>query len=189
MGAVSSYTFDDVREDHSITAYFLSGSAPGQNAAAKKKLTVVGSFAPESGAGAYVPGTKVTVNAGLVPGFSFGGWIASDGILYPSPSMPYVMPDYDVLLYANWIQGSASNTPGLITTTNLKGAQLTSWAEITNKLATFNTNDINEPGASVMKATLGGASCYIDAAAIAALNARQGIALDISYGPDASFTF
>lgn len=76
-----------------------------------------------------------------------------------------------------------------ITPTNLKGQQLTSWADITNKLASFSTSGLNQPGSPILKVTAGGSSCYVDAAAIAMLNTRQGIALDVSYGADASFTF
>lgn len=93
---------------------------------AAKKLTVVGSFANASGAGAYTPGTKVTVDAGFVPGFVFAGWTASDGIIYPMPQMSYTMPGYDILLYANWIQSGLPNAFSQITPTNLKGQQLTS---------------------------------------------------------------
>lgn len=189
VGAVSSYTFDDVQDNHSITAYFLSGSTPYQNTAARKTLTIVGSFAPESGAGSYVPGTKIPVNAGMVPGFTFTGWLASDGTVYPSPVMSYVMPGYDVLLYANWTQAGAPNAVSPVTTTNLKGQQLTNWTDITNKLATFSAADTSQPGESVLRTTLSGTSCLVDAAAVAMLNTRQGIALDVSYGPDASFTF
>lgn len=183
VGAVSSYTFNDIQADHTINAYFMTGGNTG------KKLTVVGSFAAASGAGSYPPGTKVTVDAGFVPGFTFAGWIASDGIIYPLSTMSYVMPGYDIILYANWIQSGISNTLSPITTTNLKGQQLTGWIDITNKLAAFNTNDLNQPGSPVMKVTVGGSSCYVDPAPIAMLNTRQGIALDISYGADASFTF
>lgn len=189
IGAVSSYTFSDIQSNNSITAYFLSGTADTQRNIAKKNLTIVGSFAQASGAGSYAPGTKVTVDAGFVPGFAFAGWIASDGIIYPMPSMSYTMPGYDVLLYANWVQSGSPNAFGQITTTNLKGQQLTNWTDITNKLATFNTNDLNQPGAPVMRVTANGVNCYIDAAPIAMLNTRKGIALDIAYGPDASFTF
>lgn len=182
VGAVTSYTFHNVWENHSINAYFMTGSAA-------KKLTVVGSFTNASGAGSYTPGTKVTVDAGSVPGFVFAGWTASDGIIYPMPRMSYTMPGYDVLLYANWIQSGLPNAFAQITTTNLKGQQLTSWADITNKLASFGSSDLNQPGSPILKVTAGGSYCYVDAAPIAMLNTRQGIALDVSYGADASFTF
>ncbi|MDE7321111.1 MAG: hypothetical protein K2N73_00005, partial [Lachnospiraceae bacterium] len=182
VGAVSSYTFHNVWENHSINAYFVTGNT-------EKKLTVIGSFANVSGAGSYTPGTRITIDAGFVPGFAFAGWIASDGIIYPMPKMSYTMPEYDVLLYANWIQSSLPNAFSQITTTNLKGQQLTSWADITNKLASFHSADMNQPGSPILKVTVGGTNCYIDALPIAMLNTRQGIALDVSYGADASFTF
>lgn len=187
VGAVSSYTFSNVHESHTIRAYFLSGSP--ENNMPKKKLSVIGSFSGASGAGLYAPGTKVTIDAGNVPGFAFAGWIASDGITYPMPAISYVMPDYDVLLYASWVQSGSPNALSQITTTNLKEAQLSGWSDITNKLATFNIDDLEQGSSPVLKATLTGANCYIDAAAVAALNTRQGLAFEISYGNDASFTF
>lgn len=189
VGAVSSYTFEDIHENHSISAYFLSGIAANQNNVPKKKLTVIGSFSGISGAGDYAPGTKVTIDAGSVPGFSFAGWIASDGIIYPMSTMTYVMPAYDVLLYANWVQAGTPNALSQITTTNLKEPQLSGWTDITNRLATFNADDLAQPGSPIMKVAIGGINCYVDAAPIAMLNTRQGTALEISYGNDASFTF
>ena len=118
VGAVSSYTFNNVHESHTIRAYFLSGS--DENNLPKKKLSVIGSFSGVSGEGMYTPGTKVNIDAGSVPGFAFAGWIASDGITYPMPALSYVMPAYDVLLYANWVQSEAPNALSQITTTNLK---------------------------------------------------------------------
>ena len=42
---------------------------------------------------------------------------------------------------------------------------------------------------STMNMNIGGFNCYVDAAAIAALNTRPGMALNISYGADVNFTF
>lgn len=189
VGAVSSYTFENVQGNHSISAYFLSGSTANQSNASKKNLTVIGSFSGTSGAGSYAPGTKVTIDAGAVPGFSFAGWIASDGIIYPMPTMSYIMPSYDVLLYANWVQSGTPNALSQVTTTNLKEPQLSGWTDITTKLASFHADDLAQPGSPIMKVAVGGVSCYVDAAPIAMLNTRQGTALEISYGNDASFTF
>lgn len=88
--------------------------------------------------------------------------------------MTYTMPGYDVLLYANWIPADSPNALSQITTTNLKGQQLTNWTDITNKLASFSSADLNQPGSPILKVSAGGSNCYIDAAPIAVLNARQG---------------
>lgn len=185
VGAVSSYTFYNVHENHSIHAYFVSGSSES----GKKKLTVIGSFAPTNGSGSYVSGTQITIDAGFVPGFSFAGWTSSDGSLYSQSVIAYVMPSYDVTLYANWIPSGTPNTLSPIKTTNLKDTQITGWTDITNKLAFFNTEDLAQPGSPVLKVTVEGTQCYVDAAPIAMLNTRQGIALEVSFGTDASFVF
>lgn len=187
IGAVTEYTFEDVNRDHEIYAYFISGSSSGQDAVSKKNLKVLGSFSLTSGAGSYAPNTNVTVDAGSVAGFSFAGWLASDGTIYPSAKTTLKMPSYDLILYANWV---ADGTPGAFNqaaTTNLKGEQAAGWTAITEKLATFTSKDLKS--GTTMEVSTTGFNCYIDAAAIAVLNARQGVALNVSYGADASFTF
>lgn len=185
VGAVSSYTFYNVHENHSIHAYFVSGNSE----TGKRKLTVIGSFAPTNGSGSYASGTQITIDAGFVPGFSFAGWTSSDGSLYSQSVITYIMPSHDVMLYANWIPSGTPNTLSPIKTTNLKGAQISGWTDITDKLAFFNAEDLAQPGSPVLKVTVEGTQCYVDAAPIAMLNTRQGIALEVSFGTDASFVF
>lgn len=185
VGAVSSYTFHNVHENHSINAYFVSGSSESN----KKKLTIIGSFAATNVSGTYETGSKITVNAGFVPGFSFTGWTSSDGNVYSQSTISYVMPSYDVMLYANWIPSNLASTQSPIRTTNLKEPQLSGWTEIANKLASFNAEDLAQPGSPVLKVAVEGMQCFVDAAPIAILNTRQGIALEVSFGTDASFIF
>ncbi len=184
VGAVSSYTFHNVHENHSINAYFVAGSFESN-----KKLTVIGSFAVTNASGSYQPSAKISIDAGFVPGFSFAGWTSSDGSLYSQPTISYIMPSYDVILYANWIPSNLSNTQHLIKTTNLKEPQLFGWTDIANKLAFFNSEDLAQPGSPVLNVAVEGMQCYIDATPIAMLNTRQGIALEVSFGTDASFVF
>ncbi|MDE7207305.1 MAG: hypothetical protein K2N90_09155 [Lachnospiraceae bacterium] len=189
IGAVTEYTFEKVKNDHEIYVYFISGSAPDQNAVSKKQLNVLGSFSLSNGSGSYAPNTKVTVDAGVVAGFSFGGWLASDGKVYPSAKTTITMPGYDLILYANWV---ADGTPGAlnqISTTNLKGEQALGWTAVTEKLATFTNRDLQNGSGSTMNVSMAGYNCYVDMAAIAALNTRPGMALNVSYGADVSFTF
>lgn len=58
-------------------------------------LTVVGSYAAVSGAGAYEAGEQVTIDAGSRPGYSFEGWTATSGtIADPTASRTtFTMPD------------------------------------------------------------------------------------------------
>ena len=189
IGVVTEYTFENVEDDHEICVYFISASSPDPNAVSKKNLNVLGSFSLENGSGSYAPNAKVTVDAGAVAGFSFGGWLASDGKIYPSAKTTITMPNYDLILYANWV---ADGTPGAlnqIATTNLKGEQALGWTAITEKLATFTNKDLQKGSGSTMNVSMAGYNCYVDMAAIATLNARPGMALNIAYGADVSFTF
>lgn len=187
IGAVTEYTFENVESDHEICVYFISGTA--EAAVSKKALNVLGSFALKNGSGSYAPNTKVTVDAGTVAGFRFAGWLASDGKIYPSAVTTITMPKYDLILYANWVAEGMNSALSQIATTNLKGEQVFGWQAITEKLATFTAKDLQNGSGNTMNMSIGGFNCYVDAAAIAVLNTRLGMALNVSYGADASFTF
>lgn len=186
IGAVTEYTFNDVGQDHEICAYFISASSPDVS---KKTLNVLGSFSLANGSGSYAPNAKVTVDAGLMAGFSFAGWLASDGKIYPSAKTTITMPNYNLILYANWVPDGTPSVLNQVSTTNLKGEQALGWTAITEKLATFTANDLQKGSGSTMNVSIAGFNCYVDAAAITVLNARQGMALNVSYGTDVSFTF
>lgn len=187
IGAVTEYTFNDVDRDHEICVYFITEA--GRNAANKKNLTVVGSYSLANGTGSYQSNTKVTIDAGMMPGFRFAGWLASDGKIYPSARSTITMPNYDVILYANWTVDGVPGGLNQIATTNLKGEQLYGWTPIADKLVTFTAKDTQGGKSATMNVNVSGFNCYIDAGAVAVLNARQGIALNVSYGADVSFTF
>lgn len=189
IGAVTEYTFEDVDRNHEIYVYFISASASNQNAVSKKTLSVLGSFSLTSGAGSYAPDAKVTVDAGTMAGFSFAGWLASDGKIYPSAKTTITMPKYDLVLYANWVADGIPGVSNQIATTNLKGDQALGWKAITEKLATFTAADLMDGFGTTMNVSTAGFNCYVDASAIAILNTRPGMALNVSYGTDASFTF
>jgi len=189
IGAVTEYTFHNVKRNHEIYVYFITGSAQDQAIANKKNLSVLGSFSLKNGSGSYAPNTKVTVDAGVVPGFRFAGWLASDGRIYPSAVTTITMPKYDLILYANWVAEGMDGVMSQIATTNLKCEQIFGWAAITNKLGTFTAKDLQNGSGNTMNMSIGGFNCYVDAAAIAVLNTRPGMALNVSYGADASFTF
>lgn len=187
VGAVTEYTFYDLDRDHEIQAYFITEAA--RNVVYKKNLTVVGSYSLTNGTGSYQPNTKVTIDAGIMPGFRFAGWLASDGKIYPSAQSVITMPNYDLILYANWTADGVVGGLNQIATTNLKGAQLYGWTAIADKLVTFTAKDTQGGKSAAMEVNISGFNCYVDAAAVAVLNARQGIALNVSYGADVSFTF
>ena len=187
VGAVTEYTFNNLDGDHVIHAYFITET--GKKAASKKNLTVVGSYSLTNGTGSYAPNTKVTIDAGTMPGFSFAGWLTSDGKIYPSVQSTITMPDYDLILYANWMMEGVPGGLNQIATTNLKKSQVYGWAAIAEKLATFTAKDTQGGKSAVMNVNVSSLNCYVDAAAIAVLNARQGIALNVSYGADMSYTF
>lgn len=187
IGAVTEYTFSNVDRDHEIYVYFITEAA--RNVVNKKKLTVVGSYSLANGTGSYQPNTKVTIDAGIMPGFRFAGWLASDGKIYPSAQSTITMPNYDVILYANWTADGVVGGLSQIATTNLKEEQVYGWTGIADKLVTFTARDTQGGKSATMNVSISGFNCYVDPAAVAVLNARQGIALNVSYGADVSFTF
>lgn len=67
-------------------------------------LTVVGSYADVSGAGAYEEGEQVTIDAGSRPGYRFTGWTATSGtIANPTDSRTtFTMPDEAATVTASW---------------------------------------------------------------------------------------
>lgn len=79
------------------------------------QVTVSGSHAAESGAGAYQAGSTVTVHAGSYAGHVFAGWEASGVTLADrtQPDVSFVMPESNVNLTATWQADSTEPpTPG-----------------------------------------------------------------------------
>jgi len=75
-------------------------------------VSVIGSYAANDGAGYYLPGAEVTIDAGSRSGFTFFGWSAPDGIDLVELSgtvAKFIMGDFNVSIVANW-QSSGSNT-------------------------------------------------------------------------------
>jgi len=82
-------------------------------------VSVTGSFASTPGAGNYVPGTTVTINAGSRDGYTFTRWSVTAGSVIlsnaNSVSATFTMPDRDVALTAIWTandSGSGSGSGG-----------------------------------------------------------------------------
>jgi len=68
-------------------------------------LTVKDSYANNSGAGKYAPGTKVFIHAGSRSNYSFAGWTSSgDGSFAnaSSASTTFIMPKGNTTITANW---------------------------------------------------------------------------------------
>jgi len=80
-------------------------------------VTVINSFAGTTGAGSYLAGVNVTINAGTRAGYTFSGWTVNSGgivIVYPlNAAVIFVMPANDVTVTANW----TAIPPGTTTTT------------------------------------------------------------------------
>jgi len=67
-------------------------------------VTVVNSYAAVSGAGNYVSGSTVTVNAGSRPGYAFAGWTTQGIGALPNNSVAsFTMPSNNVVVTANWL--------------------------------------------------------------------------------------
>ena len=69
------------------------------------ELTVTGSAAAASGAGAYEEGATVHLDAGSRPGYTFAGWEGPDGVAFANASSArttLTMPAADVSVTATW---------------------------------------------------------------------------------------
>ena len=155
QGAINSYTFRNVTAGHSITAYFKV------SAAKTYPLTVAGSFAPAAGTGNYAAGTNVTINAGTVPGYIFTGWITSDGRSFANAVTTLTMPAYALTISASWAPSGSITPVTQVTTTNLKGTQLTSWDAIAAKLDTLTVKNLNKTSSAILNVTSPAASCFL----------------------------
>jgi uncharacterized repeat protein (TIGR02543 family) len=94
------------------------GSAPASgtiNAGETKTITyqyfrlytviVNDSYGAQTGAGQYVAGATVAINAGSRSGYAFSGWtVDAGGITLPNTAIvSFVMPSADVTVTANWV--------------------------------------------------------------------------------------
>jgi len=96
-----------------------------ENSVTSYTLTVNGSYASESGAGSYVEGVTVSINAGSRSNYTFSGWSSSDGVTFANPNnaaTTFTMPARNVNVTAAWSYngggggstgggGSSSSTP------------------------------------------------------------------------------
>lgn len=117
VGAVSSYTFEDVRENHAISASFKSTGSVTPPTPSKVKLTYV-----ENGgspvADVTVPrGTSVALATPVREGYTFEGWFFDSGLTDPAG-----MGGARITLYANttvYAKWSRSEAPGSFVTDHI----------------------------------------------------------------------
>jgi uncharacterized repeat protein (TIGR02543 family) len=105
MGALSTYTFSGVEENHTIAAAFVQNEQP----VPVKTSTYTVSYHPNGGTGTvpvdmnrYYKGDKISLlsGAGLTKsGYVFAGWALADGT--PATN-PFTMGRQSVTLYAVW---------------------------------------------------------------------------------------
>jgi len=67
-------------------------------------VSVSGNYSTLSGAGSYLIGSSVTINAGSRSGYTFSGWTVNEGgiSLSNSATATFTMPARDVMVTANW---------------------------------------------------------------------------------------
>ncbi len=73
-------------------------------------VTVNDSHAQTTGAGSYVKGATVTIDAGTRSGYTFDGWTSEDGVTFAnagSAQTTFTMPDKSVTVTANWTKNSS----------------------------------------------------------------------------------
>jgi uncharacterized repeat protein (TIGR02543 family) len=101
--AVSSVTFGD--SDITVYARWIAEQE------ASYTVTVNASHATASGAGTYVQGSIVTIDAGIRQGYRFSGWtVVSGGVVLGNAAntrTSFVMPAADVTITATWQQDSS----------------------------------------------------------------------------------
>ena len=69
-------------------------------------VTVLGSYAANTGAGGYMIDDLVTVYAGTRSGYVFSGWTTGDGVSFGnalSATTVFTMPSRNVMVTANWV--------------------------------------------------------------------------------------
>lgn len=68
-------------------------------------VTVEGSYGAATGAGSYVVGDTVTIDAGQREGYVFKGWTSADGVTFADAAQAattFTMPDHAVTVTAQW---------------------------------------------------------------------------------------
>jgi uncharacterized repeat protein (TIGR02543 family) len=68
-------------------------------------VIVANSYAASSGAGRYMAGTLIVVDAGTRDGYLFSSWTLNEGdvVLPNNPQTSFIMPEGDVAITANWV--------------------------------------------------------------------------------------
>ncbi|ACL77529.1 CBM35 domain-containing protein [Ruminiclostridium cellulolyticum] len=88
-----------------------------QNPVVNYTLSVNGSYSNESGAGSYVEGSTVTINAGSRSNYTFRGWSSGDGVTFAnanSTTTTFTMPAKNVTVTASWTYNGSSPYNGTI---------------------------------------------------------------------------
>ncbi|MBC8559768.1 InlB B-repeat-containing protein [Fumia xinanensis] len=79
-------------------------------------LTVNGSYASNSGEGAYTAGQRVRIDAGSRSGYVFDGWSSTNGTVKfdrsDSARTYLTMPDANVTVWANWVPSGGGGGSG-----------------------------------------------------------------------------
>ncbi len=86
------------------------------------QVTVVDSYATNSGAGDYEKGAVVIIDAGERAGFVFDGWTTSDGVIFAdrrNQVTSFIMPEKDVAVRANWRNVDGQPSTGDVANTAL----------------------------------------------------------------------
>ncbi|MCL1975934.1 MAG: InlB B-repeat-containing protein [Firmicutes bacterium] len=76
-------------------------------------VSVQNSYAENSGAGGYLEGMTVTVDAGSRSGYDFAGWIIDNGVVLANTnnqSTTFTMPAHNVTISANWYYNGADSS-------------------------------------------------------------------------------
>ena len=90
---------------------FVTKDVPNGPEITGNQVTVIGSYANETGAGEYAEGAEVSISAGSRSGYTFSGW-TGNGVTFrdaSSADTTFIMPNQNVTVTANWTKNSSSS--------------------------------------------------------------------------------
>jgi hypothetical protein len=112
LGAIDTYTFNNVQQNHTIEAIFAEVLSTQYILTLAVNPQDSGTAADEIDAGPYAEGTTVDIKAESAEGFIFNYWEATDGTFTDefNAVTSFTMPAQNVTVTANFTEGGVRNS-------------------------------------------------------------------------------